>query len=45
MKGVTFQYFFCTEKAIQILINKGLCNEWHWISDWMYYSRPCHISC
>ena len=27
MKGVTFQYFFGTEKAIQTLINKGLCNE------------------
>lgn len=27
MKGITFQYFFGTEKAIQTLVNKGLCNE------------------
>ena len=27
MKGITFQYFFGTEKAIQMLVNKGLCNE------------------
>ena len=27
MKGVTFQYFFGTEKAIQTLVNKGLCHE------------------
>lgn len=27
MKGITFQYFFGTEKAIQTLMNKGLCNE------------------
>ena len=27
MKGATFQYFFGTEKAIQTLVNKGLCNE------------------
>jgi len=27
MKGITFQYFFGTEKAIKMLENKGLCNE------------------
>ena len=27
MKGVTFQYFFGTQKAIQTLANKGLCHE------------------
>ena len=27
MKGVTFQYFFGTQKAIQTLVNKGLCHE------------------
>ena len=27
MKGITFQYFFGTEKAILTLVNKGLCNE------------------
>lgn len=27
MKGITFQYFFGTKKAIQTLVNKGLCNE------------------
>lgn len=27
MKGITFQYFFGTEKAIKMLVNKGLCNE------------------
>ena len=27
MKGITFQYFFGTEKAVQTLVNKGLCNE------------------
>ena len=27
MKGITFQYFFGTQKAIQTLKNKGLCNE------------------
>ena len=27
MKGITFQYFFGTPKAIQTLINKGLCHE------------------
>ena len=27
MKGITFQYFFGTEKSIQALVNKGLCNE------------------
>ena len=27
MKGITFQYFFGTEKAVQMLINKGLCYE------------------
>ena len=27
MKGITFQYFFGTPKAIQTLVNKGLCNE------------------
>lgn len=27
MKGITFQYFFSTKKAVQLLINKGLCHE------------------
>lgn len=27
MKGITFQYFFGTPKAIQTLVNKGLCHE------------------
>ena len=27
MKGITFQYFFGTQKAIQTLINIGLCHE------------------
>ncbi len=27
MKGITFQYFFGTQKAIQTLVNKGLCHE------------------
>lgn len=27
MKGITFQYFFGTPKAIQMLVNKGLCHE------------------
>jgi len=27
MKGITFQYFFGTTKAVQLLVNKGLCNE------------------
>jgi len=27
MKGVTFQYYFGTQKAIQILKNLGLCHE------------------
>ena len=27
MKGVTFQYFFGTQKAVQTLVNKGLCHE------------------
>lgn len=27
MKGITFQYFFGTQKAINALNNKGLCNE------------------
>ena len=27
MKGITFQYFFGTDKAIKMLVNKGLCNE------------------
>ena len=27
MKGITFQYYFGTQKAIQTLQNKGLCHE------------------
>lgn len=27
MKGITFQYFFNTQKAIETLQNKGLCHE------------------
>ena len=27
MKGITFQYFFGTQKAVMTLQNKGLCNE------------------
>ena len=27
MKGITFQYFFGTQKAIQTLKNTGLCHE------------------
>lgn len=27
MKGITFQYFFGTQKAVQTLINRGLCYE------------------
>ena len=30
---------------VQTLVNKGLCHEWCWISDWMYHARPCDISC
>lgn len=27
MKGITFQYYFGTQKAVKTLKNKGLCNE------------------
>lgn len=27
MKGITFQYYFGTQKAIETLKNKGLCND------------------
>ena len=27
MKGITFQYYFGTQKAVETLKNKGLCND------------------
>lgn len=35
---------WCFYIMVQTLVNKGLCHEWCWISDWMYHKRPCHIS-